>query len=152
MAKLSGKQKRAIQQATAQQQVQQRSQIVASVAMSGPLPPPQQLAGYEAVLPGCAERIIRMAEEQAAHRRALETKGLEHLVNRSTLGLTTARNIQIVFLGASFVLIVLGHDAAGAALGTLDLAGIATIYIYGSASSRNERLQRAKIMTGQDND
>lgn len=40
----------------------------------GPLPPPQALVQYEAALPGCAERIVSMAEEQAAHRRALESR------------------------------------------------------------------------------
>lgn len=31
-------------------------------AWSGPLPDPQTLAGYEAALPGSAERILRMTE------------------------------------------------------------------------------------------
>lgn len=40
----------------------------------GPLPPPQALVQYKAALPGCAERIVSMAKEQAAHRRALESR------------------------------------------------------------------------------
>lgn len=41
---------------------------------SGPLPPPQILAGYESVIPGAADRILSMAEEQGRHRRKLEEK------------------------------------------------------------------------------
>ncbi|MBI1739603.1 MAG: DUF2335 domain-containing protein [Acidobacteriales bacterium] len=39
---------------------------------SGPLPHPEDLAKYEQVLPGSADRIIRMAERQAEHRQNLE--------------------------------------------------------------------------------
>lgn len=38
----------------------------------GPLPPPETLAQYEQVLPGSAERIMVMAENQAEHRQSLE--------------------------------------------------------------------------------
>src|SRR5258705_11795241 len=33
----------------------------------GPLPPPENFAAYEHVLPGAADRILKMAENQAAH-------------------------------------------------------------------------------------
>jgi uncharacterized membrane protein len=39
---------------------------------SGPLPKPEDLAKYEQVLTGSADRIIRMAEQQATHRQNLE--------------------------------------------------------------------------------
>lgn len=39
---------------------------------SGPLPHPEDLAKYEQILPGAADRLIRMAEQQAAHRQNLE--------------------------------------------------------------------------------
>jgi uncharacterized membrane protein len=35
---------------------------------SGPLPPPHLLAGYEEVLPGAAERILKMAELEQRHQ------------------------------------------------------------------------------------
>lgn len=40
------------------------------VSRSGPLPDPEDLAGFERVLPGCAERIVRMAEK--AQEAAIE--------------------------------------------------------------------------------
>ena len=43
-------------------QPSQIHQIVA--ARIGPLPPPSELAGYEEVLPGSADRILRMAERE----------------------------------------------------------------------------------------
>jgi uncharacterized membrane protein len=40
---------------------------------SGPLPPPEDLAKYNMIVPDAAERILRMAEKQQAHRMELET-------------------------------------------------------------------------------
>lgn len=44
---------------------------------SGPIPSPDVLAKYEQMLPGTAERIIRMAETQQSHNHTLERRQLE---------------------------------------------------------------------------
>jgi len=41
---------------------------------SGPLPHPEILSGYEKVLPGSADRILKMAEKQQDHRISNENK------------------------------------------------------------------------------
>jgi uncharacterized membrane protein len=53
---------------------QRQFQIEATFAQHfrGPLPPPELLEHYEKVLPGGAERIFRMAENEQEHRHALE--------------------------------------------------------------------------------
>lgn len=38
------------------------------------LPAPEELARYEKVVPGGAERILEMAEKQSKHRREMEEK------------------------------------------------------------------------------
>lgn len=54
---------------------QGRQQIaVAASYHSGPLPDPATLERYDLLVPGTAERIIRMAEEQSAHRREFYKK------------------------------------------------------------------------------
>ena len=44
--------------------------LEASETHSGPLPAPRQLSDYEAVLPGLAERIVRLTEAEQQHRHA----------------------------------------------------------------------------------
>lgn len=44
---------------------------------SGPLPAPEILQGYENILTGSAERIIKMTENQAHHRQNCEKKLLK---------------------------------------------------------------------------
>jgi len=39
----------------------------------GPMPPPQLLAHYESICPGSADRMLKMAEQEADHRRKTET-------------------------------------------------------------------------------
>ena len=51
---------------------------------SGPLPPPQMLGEYEKVLPGSADRIIKLAEENAQHRQVWESKILSASTSYST--------------------------------------------------------------------
>ena len=45
-------------------------------SFQGPIPPPVALEGYERVVPGAAERILRMAEQEALHRQALEVEAM----------------------------------------------------------------------------
>src|SRR5215210_3890272 len=43
---------------------------------SGPIPPPAVLERLDRVVPGGAERVLRMAEKEQAHRIAYEREGL----------------------------------------------------------------------------
>lgn len=54
---------------------------------SGPIPPPQILLKYEEASRGAANRIISMAENQAAHRRELESKVLTSNIHNERLGM-----------------------------------------------------------------
>lgn len=53
-----------------EEQREQVRQVVTSVMseFSGPLPPPSIMKGYEDIVPGSADRILSMAENQAKHR------------------------------------------------------------------------------------
>lgn len=41
----------------------------------GPLPSPEQLQGYEDIVPGSAERIIGRLEGETSHRHGMERRG-----------------------------------------------------------------------------
>lgn len=58
------------------EEAQRRGHIIqVQAAFSGPIPPPEMLAQYNAVLPNGADRIVKMAEDQSAHRRRVESRG-----------------------------------------------------------------------------
>jgi uncharacterized membrane protein len=54
----------------------------------GPIPPSEELANYDRIVVGAAERIIRMAEDQAAHRRDLETRSLQADIESAQMKMT----------------------------------------------------------------
>lgn len=56
---------------TAEHKIVKQEFIQASF-MSGPLPPPEIMRGYNEILPGAAERIVAVFESEVAHRHDLE--------------------------------------------------------------------------------
>ena len=51
--------------------------VSTSTSWRAPLPPPAVLRQYEGVLPGSAERIMRMMEERASHRFQAENRRIQ---------------------------------------------------------------------------
>jgi hypothetical protein len=64
---------------------------------AGPLPPPEAFDAYERVLPGAADRILKMAENQATHRQGLERRALTGDLIKAMMGTVLA---YITFAGA----------------------------------------------------
>ena len=126
-----------------------RHEISMSSTFSGPLPPPDILARYNEAIPGGAERIIVLAERQAEHRLALETRVVDADIKRANWGLGAGFVVALAFLLASYLLIDRGNAAAGVILGTVDLVGLVGAFIYGTVSRRSERQQRVKTLSGE---
>ena len=109
-----------------------------SVAHIGPLPPPEILHDYETIHPGLAERIIRMAEQEAAQRHAMESKAIDAQVEDLTSSRAQIKRGQIFGLVICLTAILsgaivagLGKQWAGAAIGAGGLAGLVTAFIVG---------------------
>lgn len=77
---------------------------------SGPLPHPEDLAKYEQVLPGAADRIIRMAEQQAAHRQSLEKAAILSSVTMQKWGLGSAFVLAMTAIGGGICLSLIGYE------------------------------------------
>jgi uncharacterized membrane protein len=106
---------------------------------SGPLPSPRELAEYDTVLAGAAERIIVMAERQAAHRQKLEEFAIRAEDRRSWGGLVAGCIVAVGFMVGSVLLGLNGQPWQGAVLGSTTLASIVGTFVYGTRSRRAER-------------
>jgi uncharacterized membrane protein len=106
---------------------------------SGPLPDARQFEHYEKVLPGSAERLLRMAEIQSAHRQALERQAVASNIRDSRQGVVFAFVICMATVLGGTVVALLGEAWPGVVLGSSGLAGIASVFVYGTRSSRKER-------------
>lgn len=89
--------------------------VTQSVFSSGPLPPPEQLKEYDEVLSGSAERIVKLAEEQSAHRRKMEQSSLDAQVKIISRGQYLAFTITLVFGIGGGILLWSGRDIGGIA-------------------------------------
>jgi uncharacterized membrane protein len=114
---------------------------------SGPIPPPSIMAEWEKVIPGSADRILKMAEKQSAHRIAMEQKVVDGDMRRSDRGLIFGFIIALVMIIGGFIIIGLGHDWAGATIITTSLAGVAGLFVYSYISRDKERKSRMNAAT-----
>ena len=113
-----------------------------SIQFSGPLPPPEILEKYDRVVPGAAERILRLAEEQSEHRKGLERKVIESDIERSRWGQILGFVIAIVGLGVSAYISVYGNPWAGGVIGVGTLASLVGVFMYGSTTRSRERSEK----------
>ncbi len=122
------------------------SKSIEVTAWKGPIPPPAILEEYEAALPGAADRIISMAEKQAAHRMALEALVIGGDSQRSRLGIIFGFIITLAALGGAVFLIYNDKNVAGLILATTAIVGLVSAFVYGTNARRAERSQKASNM------
>lgn len=111
-------------------------------AFSGPIPPPEALAQYDQIVPGSADRIIQMAENETKHRHSLENTALNATVNETRRGQRYGMAIGIVVLITSIIALFLGYETAASVLGGGTLVSLVSVFVYGrSASSKARRTE-----------
>lgn len=113
-----------------------------TVQFSGPLPPPAMIEHYEKILPGAAERIFKMAEDQSSHRKQLESKVIDTDSTNSRRGLIFGFLIGLVALGVSVLLVYLGNSISGVIIALAYITSLVGAFIYGSRQRRTEREER----------
>lgn len=130
-----------------QEMVVVREEIRAELHI-GPLPHHSTLEAYEKIVPGSAKMIFDNFAEQGQHRREMEKYALKWGTIRSFAGLACGFIVTMAVLIFSFILIGDGHDVAGTILATVDLVALAGVFIYGTHVLREERVEKARIMSG----
>lgn len=93
----------------------QKRRIVAmeATAYTGPLPPPDMLEQYNRAFPGCAERIVRMAEDRLRHRQALEKSVVESKIRNERLGQWFAFILGMAGIAGAVYLVTIGKSLEG---------------------------------------
>ena len=94
---------------------------------TGPIPPPGMLRGYEEVLPGSADRILTMAEQEQERQIKYDNLGL-------LFGFIAA--LALIVLSAYIVSLGFAWQSVGVVIGSI--AGTAGTFIY-SNRRRAER-------------
>ncbi len=105
--------------------------ITTQTSFSGPLPHPQILKGYENVLAGSADRILKMAEKQSQHRQDLEKEIIPAQVKQSKRGQEFGLGIGVLGLLLGFALSILGHTVEAGILFTTTIIGLVSVFVIG---------------------
>lgn len=119
---------------------------VTRVHFSGPLPDPMVLDQYEKILPGSADRIIKLAEKQSEHRIEIEKKVINSNIKKSEKGLLYGLVIGIATLISATLIGIFGKNTASYILsgiiGAGGLGSLVTVFIYSKNETRKERATR----------
>lgn len=107
----------------------------------GPLPPPEMLAEYDRVSPGCGRTIVEMAVGQSNHRQRMESRLLWFDGFNRLSGQIAAVVIVLFGIWQGANLIAQGKDGAGLIAGAIPLAGVALAYIFTGKAPRSPEEQ-----------
>lgn len=120
------------------------SKIITSISVkeassfSGPLPPPSILSGYNEVIENGAERLMKMAESQSAHRMELEKHAIGEELKQSKNGQVFGFILAMVGMGIALTLALYGHDTVAGIFGTTTIVGLVTVFVIGKRSQKKE--------------
>ena len=117
--------------ASASQETRDSGKVLTEVtaSWSGPLPPPSMLKGYDAILPGAANRILSSYERQSAHRQRLEAESLASDNRRRLLGMLSSNLMFLGLIGIALTALVLGHAWVAATVGGFGGAALLTPFL-----------------------
>ena len=146
--------------------------VSTTISWRGPLPPPAVLRQYDDVLPGSAERIMRMMEEQASHRFQAENRriqieeqrvqveadrvqverdrvqiekgSVEAGSKRAYLGLASGFIVSLIMIAIGAYAIIWGSNPwVGVGVIGTGVAGLAGVFVHGTNSRRRDRERKA---------
>lgn len=110
---------------------------------SGPIPHPSIIAGYEQILPGSADRILKMAETQIQHRHSIEDKMSSADSRDSLLGIIAAWTICIACLIGGGFLACKAPNVVGNVCGVLmasgGIAGVISAFLKGTKAAWKDK-------------
>ena len=113
-------------------------QRLVTEATVGPIPPPSMLAGYEDILPGAADRIFAMAENQQVHRHELENKAMKANTEAEKRGTYAGAFIATLVILCSTVLIAMGKSAEGLSMVLPSLGVLVGLFLHEQAVGKKE--------------
>lgn len=106
-------------------------QIIQATSHSGWLPPPSVLAEYNSVVPGLAERIIRMPEREQEHRHRVVEGHAQEDTRLKRRGQLFALASVVMLLSLAALLAFLGEPAWAGRIAIFGLVGVVGIFITG---------------------
>lgn len=113
---------------------------------SGPIPPPESLQYYEEILPGAADRILKMAEENArilressSKQQTLEESVELHRHDETKRGQNFGLYTVLSMVALAGLAILCGYPSVAGIICSATVIGVATVFVSGRKGQSNER-------------
>lgn len=122
---------------------EQASAIVAvvkesMVAFSGPIPPPEQFEQYETILPGSADRILKMAEKQQDHRIEIEKEAISKSLRFNHRGQSFGFFAMLLMIALSVFFALFGMEVWAGTIGSVTIVTLVALFLTGNAQNSKE--------------
>ncbi|AOM39452.1 DUF2335 domain-containing protein [Xenorhabdus hominickii] len=98
-------------------------------------PSPDVLKSYESILPGYAERVFSFREKEQCFQHERQQKALDGLINRDKRGQWMGFSIAMFILAVATIFAFRGEMLFAGTLITLDLVGLAAVFVIGHKSN-----------------
>lgn len=112
--------------------------LSAQLSHSGPLPDPAQLAHYDRVLPGLAERIVLLTEREQKHRHDLSESFFKRQARLKDRGQVLGFASLIILLGFCVFLAFIGEPGWASKVAIGVIAAVVGIFVIGKWGDRKE--------------
>ncbi len=109
-----------------------------SQSYSGPIPPPQILEEFERIIPGAAERILHMAEENGKHQREMERSALNMVADTTRRGQRYGLLIGLTAFITCIIALWLGSEETAMTIGGVTIIGLVTVFVTSRSSNNNQ--------------
>ncbi len=97
---------------------------------SGPLPHPETLARYNEIVPGSAERILSMAEEEMRFRHKNESIITKNVTRTAVMGIIFAFISVIMLSSLVFYALLKGFDTVAGSIAVGSIAAVAGVFVF----------------------
>ena len=97
---------------------------------AGPLPQPEALAKYDQIVPGAAERIIKMAEKEMEQRHNADNLMTRNAIRTTFLGIIFAFLSVLILSGLVFYALYKGFDTVAATIAVGAIAAVASVFVF----------------------
>ncbi len=121
-------------------------EVSRTVIKIGPLPDAAELAEYNKIIPNGADRILKMAERQSAHRIQIESLVIGSQQKQATRGQYFGLIIGLTGLSLGAYVGICGFPWLGASLGGATLVSLVVAFLKGkSDQSKNLAEKRPEV-------
>ncbi len=107
----------------------------------GPLPSPRTLEQYNQIVPDAGERILQMAEKDAAFQHEITHKAIDTEAKERKRGQIFGMCIGLAALAVTGLALVLGYSGAASIIGGTTVLGLVTVFVTGQKMGSGEKIE-----------